>query len=103
MRKSWATLDTVSMKTKQAYYTAGQQKPYNIPKGCENGFWVLPTAFTDSTDSTKIVREEIFGPVMCTLAYSITEEATARANATPLDLLLAYSLKTLTLLIKSSH
>ena len=61
----------------------GATKPYNTPKGCENGFWVQPIVFTKCNDSKKIVRDEIFGPVMCILTYSTGEEAIARANATP--------------------
>jgi betaine-aldehyde dehydrogenase len=64
----------------------GLTKPFNIPKGDENGFWVQPVIFTNCIDSMKIVREEIFGPVMCILTYSTTEEAIARANDTPLGL-----------------
>jgi len=64
----------------------GFQKPSNMPKGCENGFWVQPTVFTDCHDGMKITREEIFGPVMCILTYSTIEEAIARANDTPLGL-----------------
>jgi betaine-aldehyde dehydrogenase len=64
----------------------GFQKPSNIPKGCENGFWIQPTVFTDCHDAMKITSEEIFGPVMCILTYSTTKEAIARANATPLGL-----------------
>ena len=70
-------------------------------KGLENGFWIHPTVFTDCTDSMKIVREEIFGPVMTILTYDdddddgdgdgdattlSVDEAIKRANATPLGL-----------------
>ncbi len=64
----------------------GSQKPKNIPKGYENGFWVQPTVFTDCTDSMKIVREEIFGPVLCILPYDTIPEAIARANNTKMGL-----------------
>ncbi len=64
----------------------GHGKPSALPKGCENGFWVQPTVFTDCDDNMLITREEIFGPVMCILTYSSTEEAISRANATPLGL-----------------
>jgi betaine-aldehyde dehydrogenase len=64
----------------------GPTKPLNVPQGCENGFWIRQTVFTNCSDSMKITREEIFGPVMCILSYSTIEEAIARANATPLGL-----------------
>ncbi|KAL1301842.1 hypothetical protein AAFC00_006027 [Neodothiora populina] len=57
------------------------------PKGANSaGFWVQPTVFTNCTDSMKITREEIFGPVMCILPYDDVEEAVTRANDTPMGL-----------------
>ena len=46
------------------------------------GNYVAPTVFTDCTDNMTIVREEIFGPVMCILAYDNEEEVIRRANDT---------------------
>ena len=46
------------------------------------GAYVLPTVFTDCRDGMKIVREEIFGPVMSILSYETEEEAVRRANDT---------------------
>ena len=60
--------------------------PDGVPSHSQNGFWLKPTVFTDCTDDMKIVREEIFGPVMCILTYRTVEEAVARANATELGL-----------------
>ncbi|RJE18794.1 Betaine aldehyde dehydrogenase [Aspergillus sclerotialis] len=59
----------------------GPDKP-QVPKDLQNGYWVKPTVFTDCTDSMKIVREEIFGPVMSILYYDTPEEAVRRANDT---------------------
>jgi betaine-aldehyde dehydrogenase len=73
----------------------GVEKPSSLHKGCEEGFWVQPTVFTDCTDSMKIVQEEIFGPVMCILTYPDPPHPTSsvsysslieRANNTPLGL-----------------
>ncbi|KAI9649382.1 hypothetical protein NHQ30_001957 [Ciborinia camelliae] len=64
----------------------GPEKPTNIPSGHESGFWVRPTVFTDCTDDMLITREEIFGPVLCILTYSTTEEVIRRANDTKLGL-----------------
>lgn len=50
------------------------------------GYWVSPTIFTDCTDDMKIVREEIFGPVMSILTYETIDEVVRRANDTPLGL-----------------
>ncbi|MCJ1477164.1 hypothetical protein MMC13_005835 [Lambiella insularis] len=64
----------------------GLERPGRIPKGCEDGYWVTPTIFTNCADEMKIVQEEIFGPVMCILTYDTVDEAIARANASPLGL-----------------
>jgi betaine-aldehyde dehydrogenase len=60
----------------------GLGKPQGLPKDLENGYWVKPTVFTDCTDSMRIVREEIFGPVMSVLYFDTAEEAVRRANDT---------------------
>ncbi|HEV3106396.1 MAG TPA: betaine-aldehyde dehydrogenase, partial [Trinickia sp.] len=46
------------------------------------GQYVAPTVFADCRDDMRIVREEIFGPVMCLLVFDDEDEAIARANAT---------------------
>ncbi|MCR1568735.1 betaine-aldehyde dehydrogenase [Mixta sp.] len=46
------------------------------------GYYVEPTVFSDCHDEMRLVREEIFGPVMSILAFDDEEEAITRANAT---------------------
>jgi betaine-aldehyde dehydrogenase len=55
-------------------------------KDYSNGYWVQPTIFTNCTDSMRIVREEIFGPVMSILTYTSVDEVVARANDTDVGL-----------------
>ncbi len=50
--------------------------------GFDQGAWVAPTVFSDCRDDMKIVREEIFGPVMSILSYTSEEEVIRRANDT---------------------
>lgn len=50
--------------------------------GLAKGAFVLPTVFTDCRDDMKIVREEIFGPVMSILTYRDEDEVIRRANDT---------------------
>ncbi|REE21542.1 betaine aldehyde dehydrogenase [Paraburkholderia sp. BL27I4N3] len=47
-----------------------------------NGQYVEPTVFADCHDDMRIVREEIFGPVMSILVFDDEDEAIARANHT---------------------
>src|SRR4051794_968484 len=44
------------------------------------GYFVEPTLFTTTDDSAKIVREEIFGPVLVAQPYDSLEEVAERAN-----------------------
>jgi betaine-aldehyde dehydrogenase len=46
------------------------------------GQYVQPTVFADCSDEMKIVREEIFGPVMSLLTFCDEDEVIARANHT---------------------
>ncbi len=50
------------------------------------GAYVEPTVFTDCADSMKLVRDEIFGPVMAILEFDDEEEVIRRANDTPYGL-----------------
>ncbi|CAE6814462.1 NAD/NADP-dependent betaine aldehyde dehydrogenase [Paraburkholderia domus] len=47
-----------------------------------NGQYVEPTVFTGCHDDMRIVREEIFGPVMSILVFDDEDEAISRANNT---------------------
>ena len=47
-----------------------------------NGAYVAPTVFADCRDDMRIVREEIFGPVMSILSWKQEAEVIARANNT---------------------
>jgi betaine-aldehyde dehydrogenase len=48
----------------------------------KSGYFVEPTVFDACTDEMKIVREEIFGPVMAILTFFDEDEVIARANDT---------------------
>jgi aldehyde dehydrogenase (NAD+) len=52
----------------------------------ERGFWFPPTVFTNVSQSHRIAREEIFGPVVSVLTFRTAEEALEKANNTPYGL-----------------
>ncbi|TKA70879.1 hypothetical protein B0A49_07037 [Cryomyces minteri] len=60
--------------------------PSSLPKELSNGYWVHPTIFTNCSNNMKIVRDEIFGPVMTLSTYTTVPEAIVRANDTTLGL-----------------
>ncbi len=52
----------------------------------ERGFWFRPTLFTGVSQSHRIAREEIFGPVLSILTFRTPDEAVEKANNTPYGL-----------------
>jgi aldehyde dehydrogenase (NAD+) len=52
----------------------------------ERGFWFPPTLFTEVSQSHRIAREEIFGPVLSVMTFRTETEAVAKANNTPYGL-----------------
>lgn len=53
-----------------------------LPEGFDKGYFVKPTVFTRTSRDMKIVREEIFGPVISVLTYKTLDEAIEIANDT---------------------
>jgi aldehyde dehydrogenase (NAD+) len=52
----------------------------------DRGYWFRPTLFTGVSQSHRIAREEIFGPVLSILTFRTPEEALEKANNTPYGL-----------------
>jgi aldehyde dehydrogenase (NAD+) len=57
--------------------------PCPIP---DRGYWFPPTVFTDVTQSSRIARDEVFGPVLAVLTFRTPAEAVEKANNTPYGL-----------------
>ena len=53
--------------------------PVKLP---EKGFWFPPTFFTNASQSCRIAREEIFGPVLTVMTFRTPDEAIEKANNT---------------------
>ncbi|MFI6062043.1 aldehyde dehydrogenase family protein [Streptomyces sp. NPDC051286] len=50
------------------------------PTGHDRGFYVAPTLLADCTNDMRVVREEIFGPVVVVVPFDDEEEGIALAN-----------------------
>ena len=59
------------------------QPPCALP---ERGYWFPPTLFTGVSQSHRIAREEIFGPVLSIMTFRTPAEAVEKANNTPYGL-----------------
>ena len=51
-----------------------------LPDEVDRGWYVRPTVFADVDNGMRIAREEIFGPVVCVIAYEDEDDAVALAN-----------------------
>src|SRR6185369_10541530 len=50
------------------------------PKGLDAGYFVKPTVFVNVKNDMTIAQEEIFGPVLCVIAYDSEADAVRIAN-----------------------
>ena len=72
----------------EAYMESGKQEGAKLllggarPDGAEteNGYFVAPTIFGDCNNSMKIMRDEIFGPVVGLAKFKTNEEAVSLVN-----------------------
>ncbi|MFI1440096.1 aldehyde dehydrogenase family protein [Streptomyces fructofermentans] len=69
----------------EAYVELGRKEGARVVAGggrppLDRGFYVAPTLLADCTPDMRVVREEIFGPVVVVLPFDDEEEAVALAN-----------------------
>lgn len=57
-----------------------------MPESLSGGAWIQPTIWTGLAESSRVVREEIFGPCCHVAPFSDEGEAVALANDTPFGL-----------------
>jgi phenylacetaldehyde dehydrogenase len=73
-----------------AYIASGRESGAEVVVGGDTpdseGYFVNPTVFINTRPDMKIVREEIFGPVLVAAPYDDLEEVIAAANDTPYGL-----------------
>ena len=81
-----AIVDETQLKTVLGYIEAGRNEGARVLAGGRQtridsgGFFVEPTVFDGVSNSMKIAREEIFGPVMSVIRFKTEAEAIAMAN-----------------------
>ncbi|MCH8158765.1 MAG: aldehyde dehydrogenase family protein [Proteobacteria bacterium] len=59
------------------------QSSCRVPK---RGYWCRPTIFTGVSQSSRVVQEEIFGPVLAIQTFRSYDEALSKANNSPYGL-----------------
>jgi acyl-CoA reductase-like NAD-dependent aldehyde dehydrogenase len=81
-----AIVDQVQLNTVMGYIDSAKKEGAELRLGGSRarqdsgGFFVEPTVFSNVTPGMKIAKEEIFGPVLSTIAFSDVEEAVKIAN-----------------------
>jgi aldehyde dehydrogenase (NAD+) len=77
------------LETVLAYVAVGKQEATHLCGGerltgaaYDHGYYVSPAIFTDVTQTMRIAREEIFGPVIAIIETDSYEDAVAKANDT---------------------
>ncbi len=85
-------VDQVQLGTDLKYIDVGKSEGAVLAHGGEQlqrakkGYYLAPALFTDATNTMRIAREEIFGPVACVIRAKDYDEALALANDTPFGL-----------------
>jgi aldehyde dehydrogenase (NAD+) len=88
-----AIVSQEQMETVLSYVEAGKSEGAKLIAGGKRasvdggkGFFVEPTIFGGVTNEMKIAREEIFGPVLATLAFDDVDQVVEQANRNPYGL-----------------
>ena len=87
-----ALVDDTQMRTVLGYIEAGVSEGARVLSGGRQamsetgGFYVEPTVFDGVTNTMKIAREEIFGPVLSVIRFSDEAEVVRQANDSPYGL-----------------
>lgn len=87
-----ALVDTTQMNNVLSYIQAGHDDGAKLVAGGKRvmeetgGTYVEPTVFDGVSNSMRIAREEIFGPVLSVIEFEDAEEAVRIANDTPYGL-----------------
>jgi acyl-CoA reductase-like NAD-dependent aldehyde dehydrogenase len=80
-REHYAKISSYLKQAKEegAYFLTGEV-PSEVP---QKGFWVTPTVLTNVRTDSRIMRDEIFGPVVTVSPFDTEEEAIELANDNP--------------------
>lgn len=82
-------LNTVMGYIDEGYASGGQTLiggKRMLAGGLDEGYFIEPTIFVNISDSMKIAREEIFGPVVVAMPFDDPDDVLRRANHTPFGL-----------------
>src|SRR5262249_12682991 len=64
----------------------GGGRPRALPEENAGGYFLEPTIFTETDGSMRVVKEEIFGPVLVAMRWTDVDDLIKQANDTPYGL-----------------
>jgi len=70
----------------EAGFSEGAKAVVGGHKAGDRGYFVEPTVLVDTQENMKVVKEEIFGPVVTAMPFTDPEEIVPRANDSPYGL-----------------
>uniref|UniRef100_A0A915E3H7 Aldehyde dehydrogenase domain-containing protein n=1 Tax=Ditylenchus dipsaci TaxID=166011 RepID=A0A915E3H7_9BILA len=65
---------------------ANKDSSINLNERCQKGYFIAPTVIIGAADESRLMQEEIFGPLVCITSFEGVEEVIQRANALPYGL-----------------
>jgi len=90
-----------------SYIKSGKEEGAKCVIGGERhgneGYFIQPTVFVDVKEDMKIMKEEIFGPVVCISKFKTVEEVIEKANTSDYGLAAAVFTKNITSAIRISN
>jgi phenylacetaldehyde dehydrogenase len=69
-----------------AFLATGGSRPHGLGEEHADGFFLEPTILADTTHDMKVVREEIFGPVLVAMRWTEVDDLVDKANDSPYGL-----------------
>ena len=51
-----------------------EMEPLDLPEKNKNGYFMRPTVITNVSDQSRLMQEEVFGPVTCIVPFKTEEE-----------------------------
>lgn len=71
----------INLAIKNGHHIVCGETVDKLPDECEaDGCYILPTIITNLSDSSELMKEEIFGPVVCVTSFQEENEVISRAN-----------------------
>ncbi|OAP59768.1 hypothetical protein AYL99_04770 [Fonsecaea erecta] len=78
--------DKIQFDRVMSYLNYAKEKGFDMPIGGgregQTGYFIEPTIIANAPEDSKVMKEEIFGPVVCVNTFTDEEEVLKRANDT---------------------